>query len=166
MERHLVLIGLMGVGKTTVGRVVADRLGRQLHDSDHRIESATGRTVKQVLAQGGLAELRRLEAGALFEALADDPPGVIAAAAGVVLDPDHCARLREADADVVWLVADPEVLAPRTGSREHRPWLDDDPLGTLQRMERERAPLYESVADRVVDVGGLTPGQIADRILA
>jgi shikimate kinase len=165
-SRHLVLIGLMGVGKTTVGLVVAQRLGRQLVDSDLRIEARTGRTVKQILDEDGLAEMRRQEAAALFDALADDQPRVIAAAAGVVLDDEHRRRLAAADADVVWLTADPTVLAPRTATRGHRPWLDGDPVGTLRDMQDAREPLYREVADRIVAVDGLTPDEVADRILA
>jgi shikimate kinase len=163
---HVVLVGLMGVGKTTVGEVLAQRLGRELVDSDLRIEARTGRTVKQILDEDGLEEMRRQEADALFDALDDEAPRVIAAAAGVVLDPANRRRLADADADVVWLTADPTVLAPRTATRGHRPWLDDDPVGTLRRMQDERAPLYREVADRTVAVDGLTPEQIADRILA
>jgi shikimate kinase len=165
-RRHLVLVGLMGVGKTTVGAVLARRLGRQLVDSDMRIEALTGRTVKQILADGGVGELRRHEAAALFDALDDDEPRVIAAAGGIVLDPDHRRRLRRSGAEVVWLTGDPALLAPRTETGQHRPWLDDDPVGTLERMHAERAPLYREVADRAVAVDGLTPDQIADRILA
>ena len=156
----------MGVGKTTVGKVLAARMGRRLIDSDERIEALTERTVKQILADDGVAELRRMEAHALFDALDDDEPRVIAAAAGVVLDPAHRRRLVEADADVVWLIADPATLAPRTLTRAHRPWLDDDPIGTLQKMQADRDDLYREVADRSVVVDGLTPDQIADRIVA
>ena len=99
--RHLVLVGLMGVGKTTVGEVVARRLGRELVDSDLRIEALTGRTVKQILDADGVGEMRRFEAAALFDALRDEQPRVIAAAAGVVLDRDNRDRLNAADADVV-----------------------------------------------------------------
>src|SRR5687768_702051 len=141
-QRHLVLVGLMGVGKTTVGEVLARRLGRDLVDSDLRIEALTGRTVKQILDADGVEAMRRSEAAALFDALADPEPRVIAAAAGVVLDPDDRRRLAAADAEVVWLTADPAVLAPRTATRAHRPWLDADPVGTLRRMEAEREPLY------------------------
>lgn len=163
---HLVLVGLMGVGKTTVGEVLAQRLGRELVDSDLRIEARTGRTVKQILDEDGLDEMRRQEAAALFDALGDDEPRVIAAAAGVVLDPANRQRLIAADADIVWLTADPGLLAPRTATRGHRPWLDDDPVGTLRRMQDERRPLYREIADRIVAVDGLTPAEIADRVLA
>jgi shikimate kinase len=165
VTHHLVLVGLMGVGKTTVGHVLAERLGRQLVDSDQRIEQLTGRTVKQILRDGGVIELRRREADALFDALGDDEPRVIAAAGGVVLDREHRRRLLAADADVVWLTADPDVLAPRTATGDHRPWLDDDPVGTLQRMYDERRALYLEVADRTVDVTGLAPDEVADRVL-
>lgn len=165
MARHLVLVGLMGVGKTTVGAILAQRLDRELVDSDLRIEALTGRTVKQILAEGGVAALRRHEAAALFDALADPEPRVIAAAGGVVLDRHDRRRLADAGADVVWLTGDPELLGPRTETRGHRPWLDDDPVGTLQRMYAERAPLYREVADHVVAVDGLAPDEVADRVL-
>lgn len=159
MPAHLVLIGLMGVGKTTVGRRVAELLHRPFVDSDLTIEASTGRTVKQILADDGVDVLRTFEAAALFDALAGDDPAVIGCAAGVVLDPAHVERIGAARgrgaARVVWLTGDPAVLAPRTRSRGHRPWLDDDPAGTLERMHAARAHLYEQISDLVVDV---TPG--------
>lgn len=164
--RHLVLVGLMGVGKSTVGALLAERLGRELVDSDLRIEAITGRTVRQILADDGVEELRRQEAAALFDALEDRQPRVIAAAGGVVLDPEHRRRLIDSRAEVVWLAGDPALLAPRTATGEHRPWIDDDPLGTLQRMHVERQQLYREVADRTIVVDGLTPDEIADRILS
>ncbi len=163
--RHLVLIGLMGSGKTTVGRVLSAQLGRELVDSDFRIEALTGSTVKQVLADQGVDALRRHEAAALFDALAETAPQVIAAAGGVVLDPRQppasrgCARLRGVAR------GRPRRAGSRTLDRHHRPWLDHDPAGTLQRMHEERWPLYREVADLVVSVDGLTPDEIADRIL-
>ena len=88
------------------------------------------------------------------------PPGV-----PVVLDPGNRRRLADADADVIWLTADPTLLAPRTATRGHRPWLEDDPVGTLRRMQDEREPMYREVADRIVAVDGQTPDEIADRVL-
>jgi shikimate kinase len=168
-DRHLVLVGLMGVGKSTVGRVLAHRLGRKLADSDERIEALTGRTVKQILAEEGVGALRRHEATALFDALDDPEPRVIAAAAGVVLDPNQRRRLRRivdaGGAYIVWLSGDPVVLARRTADRGHRPWLDDDPVGTLTRMHAEREHLYRGVADQEVGVDGLSPDEVADRMM-
>ena len=159
------LIGLMGVGKTTVGRVLAERLERRLVDSDDRIEALTGRTAKQILADDGVDELRRHEAAVLFDALVDPLPLVVAAAGGVVLAAEHRRRLAGAGAYVVWLDADPAALVSRTLSRRHRPWLDDDPAGTLRRMHTDRQSLYREVADVIVTVDGLTPIEIADRIV-
>lgn len=147
---HLVLIGLMGVGKTTVGRRLARRLGRPFADSDAIVEQRTGRTVRELVAERGEAAMRAAEADALRSALAADTPSVIGCAAGVVLDPAHRDLLRSAT--VVWLRGDPAVLATRAVSGAHRPWLEDDPAATLGRMHAERTPLYESVADLVVDV--------------
>lgn len=153
---HIALIGLMGVGKTTVGQRLAALLGRPFVDSDLTIEAATGRTVKQILADDGLAALRTVEAAALFDAVAASPPSVIGCAAGVVLDPANVERIDAARQEgvlvMVWLTGDPAVLAPRTQRRGHRPWLDDDPQGTLEAMYAERAPLYEQIADLTVDV--------------
>lgn len=159
------MIGLMGVGKTTIGQLLAERLGRTLVDSDARIEALTGRTAKQILADDGVEHLRIHEAAALFDALGGHRPLVIAAAAGVVLTAEHRRRLIEADAHVVWLDAEPSLLARRTAGHHDRPWLDHDPAGTLQRMRDERQAFYREVADQVVVVDGLTPADVADRIV-
>ena len=149
---HLVLVGMMGSGKTTVGRRVAARLGRRLRDSDAEVEARTGRTVREIFETDGEPAFRAEEARALAEALDDPEPAVVAAAGGVVLDPANRDRLR-ARGTVVWLDASPEDLARRVGSRNHRPLLGDDPLAALRRLDRERRALYEEVADYVVPVG-------------
>jgi shikimate kinase len=152
-SRHLVLVGLMGTGKTSVGRRVAICLGRTFLDSDAQVEARTGRTVREIFESDGEAVFRVLEARALAEALARPEPAVIAAAGGVVLDPANREQLRTS-ATAVWLRADPALLTSRITSGDHRPLLDDDPLTMLQRMQEERGPLYDEVAQgRVVEVG-------------
>ncbi|MGD9703625.1 MAG: shikimate kinase [Acidimicrobiia bacterium] len=163
--KHLVLIGMMGVGKTTVGRLVAERLGRQLYDSDALIEERTGRTVREIFASDGEDAFRALESEVLMEALAHAEPLVIAAAGGVVLRPENRAALRDAHARVVWLSAAPELLVERVRSGGHRPLLDDDPEGTLQRMHEQRAALYREVADAIVRVDGRSVGEVVDAVL-
>ena len=150
-ERHLVLIGMMGSGKTTVGRRVAARLGRRLYDSDAEVEARTGRTVREIFENDGEAAFRVEEARALADALADPEPVVVAAAGGVVLDPRNRERLRQAGT-VVWLDARPDALARRVSTGAHRPLLGDDPLTALRRLDSERRPLYGEVADHVVPV--------------
>jgi shikimate kinase len=161
---HLVLVGLMGTGKTTVGRELARRLGRPLIDSDEQVEARTGRTVREIWRTDGEPAFRVLEAEALAEALASDDPAVIAAAGGVVLAAENRRRLVRAGT-VVWLRGDPAVLAERARRADHRPLLDRDPRAALEAMARDRVPLYEEVADHTVDVTDRTPDQVADRIM-
>lgn len=159
------LVGMMGAGKTTVGQEVARRLGRDFLDSDDQVEAGTGRTVREIFETGGEAAFRALEASALAVALGRSEPAVIAAAGGVVLDPENRRRMREAG-PVVWLRADPAVLATRVGSSDHRPLLADDPLGVLTRLDRERQALYREVADHVVDVGRRSSHEVVEDVLA
>lgn len=165
--RHVVLVGMMGSGKTSVGRRVAERLRRPFLDSDAQVEARTGRTVREIFETDGMGELafRALEAEALAEALARLAPSVISAAGGVVLDPTNRARLRES-AMVVWLHADPAVLATRVTTADHRPLLGTDPLAVLTRMFDARQALYEEVAEgRRVDVGTHSIDQAVECVL-
>ena len=162
---HLVLIGMMGVGKSTVGRLVAAELDRPLFDSDEMIEQRTGLTVREIWSTDGEAAFRTLETETLVEALAEPEPSVIAAAGGVVLSDRNRQALKGADAHVVWLLADVEVLLERVRHGAHRPLLDDDPEGTLQRMYADRASLYQEVADAIVSVDHRTPTEVARAVL-
>jgi shikimate kinase len=162
---HLVLIGMMGVGKSTVGRVVAERLGRPLVDSDVIIEAATGRNVREIFATDGEDTFRTMESAALLDALAAEEPCVIAAAGGVVLREQNRAALRASGARVVWLIADPALLADRVRHGAHRPLLDEDPEAALQRLWVEREPLYREVADAIVSVDGRSIGEVVEAVL-
>ncbi len=166
-DRHIVLVGMMGSGKTSVGRQLAERLGRPFLDSDAQVEARTGSTVREIFETEGLGEaaFRVLEAEALAHALADPVPSVIAAAGGVVLDSANRARLR-ATATVVWLRAEPAVLATRVTGGVHRPLLGHDPRTVLEQMHRERRALYEEVAEgRQVDVGTHSVSAAVDAVL-
>jgi shikimate kinase len=162
---HLVLVGLMGAGKTTVGRLAAARLGVPFHDSDELIERATGRTVREIFASDGEDAFRSLETAALVDALESTTPSVIAAAGGVVLREENRQALRDADARVVWLCADVDTLVDRVRSGVHRPLLDDDPAGTLARMRSEREAWYREVADAVVSVDHRAISDIVEAVL-
>lgn len=155
----------MGSGKTTVARIAAERLGRQVIDSDAVIEKATGRTVREIFADDGEAAFRSFETAALLDAIATPEPSVIAAAGGVVLREENRAALKESNAKVVWLCATPGVLAARVMSSGHRPLLDEDPAGTLQRMYDTRQSLYREVADVIVLVDHRSPSEVAEAVL-
>jgi shikimate kinase len=164
MADRLVLVGMMGSGKTTVGRELAARLGWAFRDSDAMIEASTGSTVAELFATGGEDGFRTEESRVLAEALAGTGPVVVSAAGGTVLAPENRAVL--AAHTVVWLRADPATLAARVGTGEGRPLLQADPAGTLVGLDAVRRPLYEEVADVVVDVDALDPATVVDRVLA
>ena len=160
---HVVLVGMMGAGKTTIGRRLARRLGRPFIDSDQQVELQTGRTVKEIFEADGEPAFRALESDVLEEALATSSPSVIAAAGGTVLSEANRARMREGGT-VVWLRADPEVLADRVRNGVHRPLLADDPAGVLRDLDAARRSLYEEVADHVVDTAGRAPEQVVEEL--
>jgi shikimate kinase len=162
-DGHLLLVGMMGAGKTTVGRLVADHLGRPYRDSDTMVEEATGHSVPELFATEGEAAFRAAESAALRAAVAP-PPAVISVAGGAVLDPANRALLA-ASGTVVWLRAAPETLAARVGDGDGRPLLAPDPARALVALDAARRPLYAEVADAVVDVDDLAPTQVADAVL-
>jgi shikimate kinase len=158
-DSSIILVGMMAVGKTSVGRRLAATRGWEFFDSDRQIESMTGKTVVEIWRVDGEPAFRRLEAQVLADALASTNPRVIAAAGGTVLDETN-RRLLAQHRPVVWLRAVPDVLASRLGTATHRPLLDEDPAGVIKALDAIRRPLYEEVADVVVDVDDLTPDQV------
>jgi shikimate kinase len=165
LPHTIVLVGLMGTGKTTVGGLLAGALGVPLLDSDEMIVARTGQTVREIFEHEGEPAFRVQETAALLDALADPEPAVIAAAGGVVLSEVNRAALVGSGAVVVWLRADPDLLLGRVFNQGHRPLLDDDPAGTLAAMQATREPLYREVADLVIDVAGRTPSEVAAQVL-
>jgi shikimate kinase len=155
---------MMGAGKTTVGRVLAERLGWGYCDSDEQVQRRTGLTVPEIFERDGEAAFRSEEKRALAEAIETASPVVVSVAGGAVLDPENRRRLKEAGL-VVWLRADPATLAGRVGSGAGRPLLSGDPQAALTKLDEERRPFYEELADVVVDVDRLTPEQAADAVV-
>jgi len=152
MSGHVVLIGLSGSGKSSVGRRIAAMLGRPFRDADDQIEQRSGRTVRDIFALDGEPAFREIEAEVMADLLSSPDASVIAAGGGAVVTESTRKLLREPDVFVVWLTADPEFLASRTGKKAHRPLLDDDPAAALARLLAERRAWYEEVADVTYDV--------------
>jgi shikimate kinase len=163
--QHVVLVGMMGTGKTTVARVLSDRLGRPVLDTDSMIEQRTGRTVREIFATDGEDAFRAMETDVLREALAAPTPAIIAGAGGVVLRAENRAALKASGARVIWLCADPATLVERVKTGGHRPLLDADPAGTLQRMFRDREAFYREVADAIVLVDHRSVGDVVEAVL-
>src|SRR5437868_9085836 len=122
----VVLVGMMGSGKTTVGRRLAQRLGWRYLDSDEQVEKDTGRTVPEIMASDGEQAFRAEESRALADAVDAPGPLVLSAAGGTVLDPKNRELLRRAGT-VVWLRARPDTLVARVGDGAGRPLLSPDP---------------------------------------
>jgi shikimate kinase len=160
--RHCVIVGLMGVGKSTVGAAVAGRLGWTFRDSDADIQAVTGRTVRELRDVEGVDRMHAREADQLLDALASADPSVIAAAASVADVPACLDALRAPDVFAVWLQASPQLLADRfASSDDHRPAYGDSTEDFLARQLEVRGAALASVADLSVDVTGRTPDEIA-----
>jgi shikimate kinase len=162
--RHVVVVGGMAVGKTTIARALADRLRRPLRDSDVDLALARGREGRAVAQVEGVAALHRWEAQHLLEALASAEPVVVAAAASVV-DDDRCLQALAAPF-VAWLRARPTTEAQRIESDDHRRRLGDDPAAALAALAARRAPRYAEVADVTVDVDALAPDAVVEAVVS
>jgi shikimate kinase len=163
--KHLVLIGLMGAGKTTVGAECARRLGRTFVDTDELVTRTAHMTVEAIFADGGESRFRRLEHDVVADACASPEPLVIACGGGAVLDADNRRALRSAGV-VVWLQGPAATLLSRVGDASTRPLLRDDPAGALARLARLREPAYEAAAHACVDTDDLDVDAVAGAVLS
>lgn len=144
------LVGLMGAGKTTVGRALAKATGKTFFDSDHEIEARTGVKIPVIFEIEGEAGFRARETEAIAELCAQRNI-VLGTGGGAVLDPQN-RRALAANGFVIYLNASPEELYQRTAHDKNRPLLQTaDPLGRLRDLHAQRDPLYREVADLVVD---------------
>jgi shikimate kinase len=165
VHRHVVLLGLMGAGKTSIGTEVAARLGRPLIDGDERLAERTdGRTAAEIEQDRGLDVLHRIEAEIALEALAQTDPAVIGPASSVC----ESATVRDALVEhlVVWLRAPLDYLARTAVKKSHRPLIDhEDPIELFARQIAVREPLVLPLAALVIDVTETTVEDAAAEIV-
>lgn len=161
--RSVVLVGLMGVGKSSIGRRLASRLGIPFVDADAEIEEAAGSTVPEIFARHGEAEFRDGERRVIARLL-DGPRHVLATGGGAFLDSGTRSKVAET-ATSVWLRADLDLLVKRCARRRNRPLLEEgDPREILAKLIEERYPVYAK-ADIVVDSVDGPHEAVVDKIL-
>ena len=161
---NVFLVGPMGSGKSAVGRQLATRLDLAFVDSDAEIEARTGVDIPYIFEKEGEAGFREREREVL-DVLTGRSRVLLSTGGGAVLDPANRDRLRSRGC-VVYLRTSVKQQFARTRRSGHRPLLsNDDPLGTLERLMLERAPLYEEAADLVVDTDGRKVGSVVEEIM-
>lgn len=160
----IALIGLMGAGKSTVGRRLAERLSMPFRDADAEIEAAAGRSIAELFEEFGESYFRDGERR-VIRRLLHGPPHVLATGGGAFLD-ERTRRLIRRRALSVWLKADLDILMERVTRRNHRPLLrSDDPRAIMARLMEERYPVYAQ-ADVIVETGAGPHEDVVGRILA
>jgi shikimate kinase len=173
--RNLVLIGMMGSGKSTVGPIIAERLGRPFVDTDELVEAEAGKTVRDIFSDDGERAFRLLEAE-VIRRVSTLRGQVVAVGGGAVTDPANVTHLR-ATGDLMLLHGDPATLADRVAEsataekagaeKSDRPLLDgaDDIVGRLGEIQAARHQYYASAAAGRIDTTGKSPDELADQVL-
>jgi len=163
-NENIFLVGPMGAGKTTIGRLVARSLNREFLDSDHEIESRTGADIPWIFDVEGESGFRRRERLAIDD-LTQLKGVVLATGGGAVLDPDNRRHLG-ARGMVVYLCTSVDQQLDRTRKDRNRPLLQtEDPRRRLEELMAVRDPLYREIADLVIETDGRTARSVAGEIV-
>jgi shikimate kinase len=164
LSQSVVLVGLMGVGKSAIGRRLAPRLGLSFVDADAEIEAAAGCTIEEMFQRYGEAAFRDGERKVVLRLLGEKPAHVLATGGGAFMDPQVRAMIKST-AVSVWLRADIEVLLRRVGRRGSRPLLKhEDPRAVLTRLMNQRYPVYAE-ADIHIESADGPPEVTVERVL-
>ena len=163
IPKPIVLVGMMGAGKTSVGRHLAQKLGLPFIDADSEIESAAQATITEIFERDGEAAFRSGERRVIARLL-DGPVCVLATGGGAFMMPETRTKIRERGISV-WLRADLDLLTRRVGRRRDRPLLNHgNPRDTLAHLLAVRNPVYAE-ADIVIDSGEQTPDEVAEALI-
>jgi shikimate kinase len=164
MAPRIILIGPMGSGKTTIGKSLAQKLSLEFRDTDSVIEQRAQKTVSQIFIEDGEDAFRAIEKEVLKEELqASDT--VLALGGGAPISVEAQSALQASDSHIVYLDISLANVAPRIGFNRDRPLLLNNPRGQWQTLMEARRPIYESVADTVVDVNKRSQSEIVEQIL-
>lgn len=164
MAPRIILIGPMGSGKTTVGQLIADSLQVPFRDTDHVIEERSGKTISDIFLDEGEEFFRALEKRVLRDELLSDNT-VLALGGGAPISIDAQSALRAIASPVIYLDVSLSTVAPRIGFNRDRPLLLHNPRGQWQTLMEARRPIYESIADIVIDVNDKSETEVVDQIL-
>jgi len=164
MAPRVILIGPMGSGKTTVGKLVAEKLQIPFRDTDQVIEETTGKSVSDIFLEDGEDEFRAIEKKVLRDELLADG-AVLALGGGAPISIDAQSALRAIASPVIYLDISLAAVAPRIGFNRDRPLLLHNPRGQWQTLMEARRPIYESIADLVIDVNDKTEAEIVSLVL-
>ena len=165
-SKMIVLIGLMGSGKTTVGRALASRLNLVFRDSDEAVEKTAKTSVREIFENQGEEIFRKLESQALIDLCDARTSIVLAVAGGAIIAQSNRDLLQKNAQCIVWLDAPTPTLISRTGRGKHRPLLDGDPVGSLNKMRLDREPLYQQLATHHLVTQSLTIDEVVERIIS
>jgi shikimate kinase len=164
VSTKVLLVGMMGSGKTSVGTALSTKLGWPYLDNDTLLERTAGATARDLLDNEGETALRQAESQVLTLLLGMPGPMIGSVAGGCVLDEHDRLRLLQSTAWVVWLRASPQGLVRRVSGTD-RPLLGDDPAAALRKLASERNGFYAEVADQVIDVDVIPVGAVAKRVI-
>lgn len=151
MAPRVILIGPMGSGKTTIGSLLAQRLGLNFRDTDHLIEEQEGKTVSQIFLDQGEDAFRAIEKRVLREELLTDGT-VLSLGGGAPISIDAQSALRAIASHIIFLDISLSTVAPRIGFNRDRPLLLNNPRGQWQTLMEARRPIYEAIADATINV--------------
>lgn len=162
--KSIVLVGMMGAGKSSVGRALERRTGLTRLDTDEMVAARFGMSISEIFEKDGEEKFRDAETETLRN-LAPDRAAIIVTGGGIILRPENVDLLKRLGA-IVWLNGDETTLFERASRRNARPLLQkDDPRAIFSELLRKRAPIYRTAADFEIDTSNLTHDQVAETIL-